>query len=362
MLPRKTRVLAIVAILFLGNLANAGPLTLGDPAPRLDVRSFVKGEPVKELEPGKIYVVEFWATWCGPCREAIPHLSELQKAHPDVTFIGVSVMEQEPEAVKPFVEKMGDQMSYRVALDAVPSGKDPAEGAMVKTWMDAAGQEGIPTAFVVDRSGKIAWIGSPFDLDRPIEGVIAGTWDPKKAAEEMRKQEQERAELIKLNDKLDAAVHSGDPNSVLAVIDEVVKGHPDMELRLGRLKLKMLIQIDEQGQALELANKLEKSERAKDPEFLNLTAWVILSPGPDARASEKLRDLAFRIVTRADQATAGKSGSIKDTLAKAYFEKGMVEKAVETEELAIRLMEENGEPISKGMKGRLARYREAARK
>ena len=48
---------------------SAAPLGLGDAAPKLEVKEFVKGETVKEFKKGQIYVVEFWATWCPPCRE-----------------------------------------------------------------------------------------------------------------------------------------------------------------------------------------------------------------------------------------------------------------------------------------------------
>ncbi len=140
-------VVAAVAIACAGASARAQTLGIGDPAPKLEVKSFVKGEPVKAFEPGKSYVVEFWATWCGPCKTSIPHLTELQKKHPEATFIGVSVFEREPAGVEPFVKEMGDKMAYRVAMDAVPKGKDPGEGAMAKSWMEAAQQERDPDRF-----------------------------------------------------------------------------------------------------------------------------------------------------------------------------------------------------------------------
>src|SRR5437588_12539911 len=85
--PMMRRVLAAgLALVLAAPAARAdGTLSVGDPAPKLQVKEFVKGDPVKELEKGKVYVVEFWATWCGPCRATIPHLTELAKEHKDVT-------------------------------------------------------------------------------------------------------------------------------------------------------------------------------------------------------------------------------------------------------------------------------------
>ena len=66
-------------------------LAVGDRAPALTVEKWVKGEPVTGFEKGKTYVVEFWATWCGPCIASMPHLSALQKEYKDkVTIIGVT--------------------------------------------------------------------------------------------------------------------------------------------------------------------------------------------------------------------------------------------------------------------------------
>ncbi len=178
--------------------AMAQTLSIGDPAPKLDVKSFVKGEPVTAFEPGKTYVVEFWATWCGPCRTSIPHLTELQKKHPDVRFIGVSIWEQDQELVKPFVEKMGDKMAYRVAMDVVPAGGQANEGAMAKSWMKAAGQNGIPSAFIVGGEGKVYWMGHPMEMDEPLEKIASGSWDLKTAIAEHRRATEEQDKIKKL--------------------------------------------------------------------------------------------------------------------------------------------------------------------
>jgi thiol-disulfide isomerase/thioredoxin len=144
-------------------------LKVGDPAPKLQVGKWVQGEPVKEFSRDKAYIVEFWATWCGPCRVSIPHVNELHNKLKDkgLVVIGQDVWEKDTSAVAPFVKKMGNQMTYRVALD---------DGSkMADTWMDAAGQNGIPTAFVVDKHGIIVWIGHPMNLDEAkLNQVLAG--------------------------------------------------------------------------------------------------------------------------------------------------------------------------------------------
>src|ERR1700719_2095079 len=68
----------------------AASLTLCDPAPALNVTKWLQGEAVRKFDPGKIYVVDFWATWCGACIRSMPHLAELQDRYKDrgVTIIG----------------------------------------------------------------------------------------------------------------------------------------------------------------------------------------------------------------------------------------------------------------------------------
>src|SRR5690349_10263705 len=93
-----------VALIFSGLIAfaaaaqGASPkLTVGNPAPKLQVAKWVQGEPVKEFSKDNAYIVEFWATWCGPCRESIPHLNEIYKKYKDkgLVVIGQDVWEED---------------------------------------------------------------------------------------------------------------------------------------------------------------------------------------------------------------------------------------------------------------------------
>jgi thiol-disulfide isomerase/thioredoxin len=147
------------------------PTKLGDTAYPLTGLSWVKGGPVT-LTPGKVYVVEFWATWCPPCLTSIPHLTELQKKYADQGVVFVGVSNEKLPTVKPFVTRMGGKMDYNVAIDT--------NGAVVNGYMVAFGQNGIPTAFVVDANGKVVWYGHPAypkdSLDEVIGEVVAGTY------------------------------------------------------------------------------------------------------------------------------------------------------------------------------------------
>ncbi len=340
--------------------ANTPPLSVGDPAPKLAVKSFVKGEPISEFEPGKIYVVEFWATWCGPCRATIPHLTELQKKNSDVSFIGVSVFERDQAKVKPFVEGMGDKMAYRVAVDAVGEREQGSEGAMAKTWMTAAGQDVIPTAFIVNKEGRIAWIGSPKSMDESLEKITSGSWDLTAARTKHLKAMEDRTKIRKVESKFVTALRSGDQKKIVAAVEEIANEVPSAELMFGPSKLTALIKMDEQDKALEYAQKLSKTELSKDSQGLNGLAWAIVDPDAKIKPSSKLIEFAVEIARRADELAGEKNGAIADTLAKAYFDAGNTSKAIATQERAVRLMKEAGQE-DQGVKDRLEQYKKAAK-
>ncbi len=153
---------------------SASAAKIGDKAAPLTIKDWVKGSAVNVHDGKNIYVVEFWATWCGPCRSSIPHLTDLQKKfkNKNVVFIGIS--DEEKDVVSPFVKEMGAKMDYVVACDK--------ENRTSQGYMKAYGQSGIPTAFIVGRDGKVLWFGHPMqDLEETLTEVVSGKFDLKAA-------------------------------------------------------------------------------------------------------------------------------------------------------------------------------------
>ena len=388
-------------------------LMVGDKAPPLKVAKFVKGEPVTGFEKGKTYVVEFWATWCGPCKMSIPHLTELQEKNKDVTIIGVSVWENDQTKVEPFVkDEMGDKMVYTVAMDEVPPLADDIKpgskeakswsvkkGTMAQTWMDASGwsKVGIPTAFVVNGDGKIAWAGHPRspegELDRVIEMVKSGKQDlaadaaayreatakrVQEQAEAAKKAEENRKEagldkakedrLAEPRAKLAKALQGKDGPGAVKAMEEIMEISPALakQQKLGELKYRtLLLECKDYDKAYAYGRELLAGDGKDDAQTQNDVAWFIVDP--DNKPQKQDMKLAEAAALRAVELSKNENGAIMDTLAAVYYAKGDFTKAADTQKKALDLVIEKppeGLPEAEiaGMKARLDMYKAAAKK
>jgi len=413
---------------FLLTLAGLAACTLntyagfgvGDPAPELKLSQWVKGSPVPSLESNKTYVVEFWATWCGPCKASIPHLTELAHTYTNVTFIGMDVWEEGDDrtaTVTKFVTKMGDQMDYHVAMDT-------ADNFMADHWMKAADQTGIPTAFVVQNS-KILWIGHPmsgledtlkevstgkFDMDKSrkrsdalekakafIEKAMAGGDEAEllKEGKELEALDKELGGILPQGEKFDTqeilkqvkfqaaiqayqkAVFTSDDTNEIAKLEAAAKAVVPQDVDFADIKGKIAVAasrdkemekadgiLKKYAEAVgEKGDKDKAAELAKQLEALNLKDPQILngiawSILTDESIKQRDLGLATRLSKAAVDATASKDAGVLDTYARALFDSGKITEAVDIQKQAVTLAAEGEEKNE--LSAALTKYKAAA--
>jgi thiol-disulfide isomerase/thioredoxin len=205
-------------------------LHIGDPAPSLRLSAWIKGEPVKKFEKGRVYVLEFWATWCKPCIAEMPHLSALARKYKDkITFLGIDILEAKSmRKVKNFVDSMGNRMDYNVAM---------ADSNFMQTeWINASGKPALPGSFVVDAEGRLAWFGHPSQLDEVLSKIANNSWNINEALARRKLEnhlekldEDAYYNLMYYWGERDKPDDPGKPDSALIAINDLVAKEPRLK-------------------------------------------------------------------------------------------------------------------------------------
>ena len=331
---------ALLLLLLSATLSAAG-LKVGDPAPATRPETMLQGEAVKDFKKGEVYVFECWASWCGPCIAAIPHLNELHKqmGKKGVVITGVNVWESERDAAsaqraKDFLKAQGDKMSYRVAL----GGK-----AFIKDWLEAAEVNGIPHAFVV-AEGKIAWTGHPAQLTAEMLGdILTGT--PLAAAAPIADKIPQRRlskpavpagtapndpEMAAAQAKLDAlseAMRARDWDAAEKALPAAAGVLPKQEGQELRDSIEAQIGLA-RGKPAKFYAQLQKlaDEEFDDPEALNEIAWRLLTM--KAFAQNPNLALAEKCAVQSVKLTKEEHPDKLDTLARLRWLQGKKEEAI----------------------------------
>jgi thiol-disulfide isomerase/thioredoxin len=261
---------------------------LGDPAASLEGLTFIQGEPVNVGKGDTVYVVEFWATWCPPCRVTVPLLTKIQKDFKDRKVVVVGISNEDQKTVADYVKTRGAEMEYLVAVDK--------SGKTLAGYMAAYGVQGIPHAFIVDKEGRVVWHDHPTaQLDVALGQVLDGTYD----LEQAKKREAVRVKQLP---------------RFFALIGEEGK-----EKEAGEIALEML-------------------EGLKgDSNTLNHLAWFILT---DENIKSRNLGVALKIAEQANAETKGENPMIVDTYAYALFKNGKTDEAIVQIKKAIALTED----------------------
>jgi len=323
--------------------AQLQALELGDQAPPLKIKEWVKGKPVdlEQVRGNKVVVIEFWATWCGPCVASIPHLTDLQrKFKTEVVVVGATT--EDPmnslKKVQNFVRKQGDKMDYTVAFD---------EGrATARAYMDAMDISGIPTAFVIDREGRLVWVGSPFaNLDEVVVQAIGGKID---LAQMKRLHQARRA--------MDLAMGLEDWSGALDAIDSYEDIAEPGEAELAELDWKRFECLAKNRRTRKKARPMGQRlvKQCGMAAVLNQYAWEMLT---DRDYGKKFDKLALAAAEKAHELSGGDEPGIIDTLARAKFVAGDVAEAIKLQEQAVAKADKEDREIYEEA---LAEYQEEA--
>lgn len=253
--------------------ASAAPtFAIGDTPPPLAPMAWIKGEPVKAFERDHVYVVAFFATWCGASRQSMPVLSDVARRYKGkVTVIGINVRQSERgeatvAAVTQFVQGRGRDMDYTVAMD------DPAGTPMFTSWMRAAGMYAIPTAFIIGRDGRLAYVGIPIDpeasfgFERAVEQAVAGASDLAAARQLQRELGEQMTDYLadrELMKPLDEAMERKDYRAVLVEADRLVAQDPKREGRVFGDRFSAMLYLDE-AEALAFARKARAAAESRE--------------------------------------------------------------------------------------------------
>lgn len=321
----------LLAVLLLILSVTCQALEIGDKAPSLAMVTWVKQGPV---EVGRsLTVVEFWATWCGPCRVSIPKLTALAAAHHD-RLVVVGLSDEEAATVKPFVTAQGAKMDYNVGI---------VDEATHEQYM--AGRDGIPYSYLIGADGTVMWHGHPSGLEKIVARVLGGSWDAKAETKRMQ-HSQELQSLLQTDPGADEA---GLLKQVLAKTAEILAEDPldgeALHLQVGVAKRQGDRALVRRTLAAVPADKLD-AETAID-----LTQQLLADDEP----ADRHLDLAYAFATRAVAVEPHNAAALA-TLAMVEHHLGLVDRAVVTQEKALA-----AEPDSEAHRATLGFYREIQR-
>ena len=382
-------------------------LTIGSKAPAIDVEHWVsdghgKFKPVTEFEAGKVYVVEFWATWCGPCISSMPHLAETQAKYAEKGVQIISISDEDLETVEGFLEKpvraaKGEDpevgKTYGELTSAYCLTTDP-DGSVQTDYMRAAGQNGIPTCFIVGKDAHVEWVGHPMSMDKALAAIVDGSWDRdaflvtfRKKQErdilmtrisgKMRKGDKEGAMEILADAKKDAEgdteslkalaqlefqirassamakVQAGEIEEGLAELEEIAAtAEPAQKSQLQSIRLRLQLQAEKFDDAAKLISDIANDKNTA-PEFINQMAWQIHELYVK---NDKLPPVIIDAAAAAAQIAVDKqpkNGMILDTLAHLLHHQGKLDEAIEWQTKAVENSGEASDEIKEGIESYL---------
>jgi len=315
-------------------------LGIGSDAPSLDVEHWIQDgngffKPVTDFKDGKVYVVEFWATWCGPCIMSMPHLAALQNQYRGQNVQIVSISDESPEEVKEFLEQENEEeeKTFEEITSAYSLTTDPDRSAH-EDYMEASGAAGIPTAYIVGKTGKIEWIGHPMGMDETLEAVVNDKWD-RAAYKKQYEQEQQLQQAIEEISMLAGAGKFDE--AIKRVEEEIAKtDNEDLKTNLKDFRYSLMLSAGQVNDEVISYYKKQVEEMKGNPMALGQFAYSLVGVSQQGGKLGPLADLAIQNLAPAvDKAEDEVKPLLLNIMAQLSQIDEKLEQAIEYQEKAV---------------------------
>lgn len=303
----------------------------GEPVPSLQGVEWIQGPPITEFTRGRVYAVEFWSTWCAACITSIELMNDLARQYESsVTFVAVHIWHR-PPAPRP-----ADFLVQR-RKDAKPIPQfavaDDASGVIADAWMEATQSSGLPTAMIVDREGRLIWLGDSRAIHRPLQQVVQGQFDLPAGIASLKK----RIRAGELASASSRAIETGDYAQGAKLALEALSADPEAAAPwMPGTYCHLLAASGSPTVADEFVRNLLATDAGRHPHVLTNLAYVILHFEPKA-----LRNLQFalELARKAQQSRTEPDVDLIGLIARLRAELGDRRGAIAELEAAIQTVE-----------------------
>jgi thiol-disulfide isomerase/thioredoxin len=317
-------------------------LNVGDKVPEIAVDKWYNKPPqlIKESKGKKVFLVEFWASWCKACLPSVKFLNQIQKKYKDKELVIVGITAEKKDDIMSFIRE--HNISYSIGFD---------EGEIIISKY-VSENDGIPVAFLIDREGEIVYKGHPMQMGKILVQVLNGTYNKEDREKLMFlltlfKKQLKNFELMKASEtaekilylspdnkeamqfRLMAFEKMGQTTAAVSFLESLISKFPDHD-NLYFLKLALLQELTPE-KVKSFSEKI--IEKFKDsPDILNTLAWELLDNGnfgtQQIDTAFKAAELAVKTIEKDKDYDKPLLAASLDTLARCYYNIGLLEKAI----------------------------------